>query len=138
MGKLLRFGISMETRLLKRFDTYIKKEGYRNRSEAVRDLIRKKLVEEEWEKGKEIVGAIIIVYNHHQRELVDKMLDVQHHFHRLIVSTQHIHLDEENCFEIAVVKGKVEKVKKLYNLMESLKGIKYSTLSRATTGKEIT
>ena len=137
MGELMRFGISMENHLLKKFDIYIKKEGYKTRSEAIRDLIRKKLVEEEWKKGEKIAGAIIIVYNHHKRELADKIMDIQHHFHHLIISTQHIHLDEDNCFEVVIVSGKVEKVKKLYNLMESLKGIKYSTLCRATTGKEI-
>jgi len=137
MGKIVRFGVSMDENLLKRFDLYLKKEGYKKRSEAIRDLIRKILVEEEWEKGKEVAGSIIIVYNHYQRELTEKIMDIQHHYHNVIISTQHIHLDKENCFEIIAVKGKVELIKKLFSSLKSLKGVKYSAISKATTGKRI-
>ena len=121
MEKIVRFGVSMEKELLKSFDTYIKKEKYKNRSEAIRDLIRKELVSEEWEEGKEVAGCIVLVYNHHKRELVEKIMDIQHNFHQVVISTQHVHMDKENCLEIIAVKGNVEKIKSLYNSLKSLK-----------------
>ncbi|MCD6407423.1 nickel-responsive transcriptional regulator NikR [bacterium] len=137
MEKIVRFGVSMEKGLLKSFDTYIKREKYKNRSEAIRDLIRKELVSEEWEEGKEVAGCIVLVYNHHKRELVEKIMDIQHNFHRFVISTQHVHMDKENCLEIIAVKGSVEKIKSLYNSLKSLKGVKYSSISKATTGKKL-
>jgi len=136
-GKIIRFGVSMEKNLLEKFDRFLKKNGYKNRSEGIRDLIRKTLVEQEWEKGKYVAGSINLVYNHHKRDLVLKIMDIQHHFHNNVISTQHIHMDEENCFEIIVVKGKAEKITILYNYLKALKGVKYSSLSKATTGKKI-
>lgn len=137
MEKIVRFGVSMEEKLLKIFDNYIKKESYKGRSEAIRDLIRRKIVEEEWKEKKVVAGSIILVYNHHKRELVDKIMDIQHDFHPFIISTQHIHLDKNNCLEIVVIKGKVEIIKNLFNSLSALKGVKYSSISKATTGKKI-
>jgi len=135
--KIIRFGVSMAKKLLEKFDKFLKKNGYKNRSEGIRDLIRKTLVEQEWKKGKFVAGSINLVYNHHKRELVSKIMDIQHHFHNNVISTQHIHMDEENCLEIIAVKGKTEKIINLYNSLKSLKGVKYSSLSKATTGKRI-
>ncbi|MGC8977173.1 MAG: nickel-responsive transcriptional regulator NikR [Candidatus Ratteibacteria bacterium] len=135
MDKLKRFGISMNEELLKRFDDFIKKQKYKNRSEAIRDIIREKFVKEEWEKGENVAGCIVIVYEHDVREIVDKIIDIQHKFSKYIISTQHIHMDEENCMEIVVVKGKVEKIKELYFYLKALKGVKYSTITKATIGK---
>ena len=135
--KIIRFGVSMEKKLLEKFDKFLKKNGYKNRSEGIRDLIRKTLVEQEWKKGKFVAGSINLVYNHHKRELVSKIMDIQHHFHNNVISTQHIHMDDENCLEIIAVKGKTEKIINLYNSLKSLKGVKYSSLSRATTGKKL-
>ena len=93
-----RFGISIEDPLLKRFDKLIKRKGYSNRSEAVRDLIRDSLVMEEWESSTaETVGTITIVYSHETRELTDTLTDLQHYYHNSIISARHIHLDEHNC-----------------------------------------
>jgi CopG family nickel-responsive transcriptional regulator len=137
MDKLIRFGVSMEEKLLEKFDRLIKSEGYKNRSEAIRDIIRKELVEEEWEEGAIVAGAVLLVYDHHKRDLVSKIMDIQHNYHENIISTQHIHMDHHNCLEIVVVKGKTEGIKRLYGLLKSLKGVKYSTLARASTGKKI-
>lgn len=135
--KLVRFGVSMGEELLARFDRILKEGGYTNRSEAIRDLIRKNIVEEEWEKGEVVAGSIMLVYNHHHRELLEKIMDIQHGFHGIVISTQHVHMDADNCLEIIIVKGIVEKIKKIYDSLKSLKGVKYSSLSRATTGKEL-
>ena len=138
MSELVRFGMSLEKGLLAKFNKHIKGKNYKNRSEALRDLIREELVKTEWLKGKEVAGAITLVYNHHKRELVNKLTDVQHDFHELIISTQHIHLDYSNCLEIVVVKGKPENLKKLADKLKSAKGVKFSTLTAATTGKALT
>ncbi len=135
--EIIRFGVSMEKKLLEKFDKFLKKNGYKNRSEGIRDLIRKTLVEQEWQKGKFVAGSINLVYNHHKRDLVSKIMDIQHHFHNNVISTQHIHMDDENCLEIIAVKGKTEKIINLYNKLKALKGVKYSSLSKATTGKRI-
>ena len=106
MANLFRFGISLEKKLLDEFDILIKRKNYSNRSEAFRDLIRQELVKEEWAEGSEVVGAITLVYDHHKRELVNKLTDIQHDFQGTIISTQHIHLDHDNCLELIAVKGK--------------------------------
>lgn len=137
MEKLVRFGISMEEALLRKFDNLIREAGYKNRSEAFRDLARKLIVEKEWNEEGIVAGSIILVYSHHRRELVDKLMDIQHHHHDIIISTQHIHFDDENCFEVIVFKGRTKKVKQLYNFLASLRGMKYSNIAKATTGKGI-
>ena len=137
MSEVTRFGVSIDEKLLKQFDALIKKKKYSNRSEAIRDLIRKVFVEEEWERGKEIIGSISLVYDHHHRELAEKLTSLQHKFHNLIISSQHIHLDHDNCFEIIVVRGKSEQVTALAQKMQATKGVKYLNLSASTTGKQI-
>jgi CopG family nickel-responsive transcriptional regulator len=138
MSNLIRFGVSLDKELLKQFDSLIQSQNYSNRSEAIRDLIRESLVKKEWEKGEEVAGCITLVYNHHQRELVSVIMDIQHKFHKLIISTQHIHLDHDNCLEIVVVKGKPNKVAQLSQQLKSTRGVKFCSLSMATTGKKIT
>ena len=137
MADLVRFGVSVEKELLTKFDKHIKEKNYPTRSKAIGDLIRENLVKKEWTEGKEVVGAITLVYNHHRRELVNRLTDVEHDFHQLIVSSQHIHLDEDNCLEIVVVKGKPEEVEELAANLKSTKGVKHGSLTMATTGKEI-
>lgn len=138
MSETVRFGLSMDGRLLKKFDRLIKKKGYPNRSEAVRDLIRNELVEEEWAtEEKETAGTITLVYNHETRDLADRLTDLQHYFHLLIVSTLHVHLDEHNCLEVLVVKGRSSEIKKAADRLIGTKGVKHGKLTMATTGKEL-
>jgi CopG family nickel-responsive transcriptional regulator len=135
MSDIVRFGVSLEKELLEKFDRLITEKSYSNRSEAIRDLIRENLVKKEWTEGKEVAGSITLVFNHHKRELMNTLTDIQHDFHHLIISSQHIHLDHDNCLEIIVVKGKPEETKELTNKLRSTKGVKYGALSIATTGK---
>lgn len=137
MSSLVRFGVSLEEGLLKKFDRHIKKNKYTNRSEAVRDLIREELVKKEWMENKEVTGAITIVYDHHTRELVNKILDIQHDYHDFILSTQHIHLDHHNCFEIIVTRGKSKDIEELFQLLKSAKGVKHAGFLMATKGKDL-
>jgi len=135
MTNLFRFGVSLEKKLLDEFDTLIKRKNYSNRSEAFRDLIRQELVKEEWAKSGEVVGAITLVYDHHKRELVTKLTDIQHDFQGNIISTQHIHLDHDNCLELIAVKGPAADITKLADTLKSVKGVKHGTLSMSSTGK---
>jgi len=137
MSELSRFGVSLEKALLDKFDQLIKKKNCANRSEAFRDLIRQELIKEEWQGGKEIAGAVILIYNHHKRELVNKLTDIQHSHQKIIISTQHIHLDHDNCLEIIAVKGTPKEAKELADTLTSVKGVKHGTLSMSTTGKAI-
>jgi CopG family nickel-responsive transcriptional regulator len=133
-----RFGISLESPLLKRFDSLIKKKGYASRSEAIRDLIRDSLVTEEWESStSETVGTITLVYSHDTRELSDNLNDLQHQYHELVRSTMHIHLDGHNCLEVIVVKGKARDIKSVADRLIGTKGVKHGKLSVTTTGKRL-
>jgi len=138
MENLKRFGVSIEPELLKKFDSYINACSYKNRSEALRDLIRKELVDDEWSKSnEEVAGAIVMVYDHHRHDVVDKLLDVQHEQNSLIISSQHIHLDHNNCLEIVVVKGQINKINNLASRLKSIKGVKHASLTKSTLGKNI-
>ncbi|MDD5623000.1 MAG: nickel-responsive transcriptional regulator NikR [Actinomycetota bacterium] len=138
MNSIKRFGVSIESNLIDKFDRYIKSKNYTNRSEALRDLIRKELVGEEWlQLDKNAAGAIVLVYDHHKRELVDSLIDIQHDYHKIIISTQHIHLDQSICLEIVVVKGKINEIYKLESRLKSTKGVKHISLSKSTLAEDI-
>jgi len=137
MARLVRFGVSLEEGLLGKFDQSIKNKNYTNRSEAIRDLIREDLVKKEWLEDREISGAITMIYDHHKRELLNKITDIQHDFQKIIISTQHVHLDHNNCLEIIALKGSSKQAQKLADILKSIKGIKHRTLSMSTCGKEI-
>ena len=137
MSGLFRFGVSLEKDLLDKFDRLIKAENYPNRSEAFRGLIREKLVKIEWQSGEKVAGAITLVYDHHKRDLLNILTDIQHDFHNLIISGQHIHLDHNNCLEIIVVKGRPKEIENLANKLKSIKGVKHSQLSMTSTGEKL-
>lgn len=137
MSGLLRFGVSLEKNLLDQFDLLIRGHSYTNRSEAIRDLIRKELIKQEWHSGKEIAGAVTLMYDHHKRELVNKIIDIQHDHGSIIISTQHVHLDHDNCLEIIAVKGSPAKAQELTDSLGAVKGVKHATLGMSSTGKSI-
>lgn len=137
MSSIARFGVSLDKELLEKFDKLIGVKNYTNRSEAIRDLIRQELVGKQWASGEEIAGAITLIYDHHKRELVNKLMDIQHNFGGIIISSQHIHLDHSNCLEIIAVKGSPKEAQRLADSLKSVKGVKHGTLSMSTTGKDI-
>ncbi len=137
MSELVRFGVSLEKSLLDRFDDLIREEQYTNRSEALRDLIRRELVQREWHEGKDVAGAITLIYDHHKRDIMSRVTDTQHEFQKVIISTQHIHLDHHNCLEIVAARGRAEEVQKLADALRSIKGVRHATLSMSSTGREI-
>ena len=135
MSKIVRFGVSLEKKLLDGFDKLISDSRYSNRSEAIRDLIRARLVDEQWTRGREVVGTINIVYNPHKRDLSGLLTRIQHKFHHLIIASQHIHMDHDNCLEIVAVKGKPKEVRQLAEGLKGVKGVKHSSLAMSTSGK---
>jgi CopG family nickel-responsive transcriptional regulator len=127
--KISRFGVSIEPDLLKKFDLKIKKEGYANRSEAIRDLIRRDLIKEKaLDPNTESIGTLTMIYDHHTGNLTNKLIDIQHDHHKEILSTTHVHVDHHNCLEILVIKGKTKNIQKLADNIKAIKGIKYGEL----------
>jgi CopG family nickel-responsive transcriptional regulator len=137
MSELVRFGVSLEKNLLDRFDDLIRGRQYTNRSEALRDLIRRELVQKEWRGGSDVAGAITLIYDHHKRDVIGRVTDTQHEFQDVIISTQHIHLDHHNCLEIVAARGRAEVVQKLADALSSIKGVRNGTLSMSSTGRDI-
>jgi CopG family nickel-responsive transcriptional regulator len=138
MADITRFGISLDEGLLCEFDRLIKRKGYTNRSEAIRDLIRDSLVRERWELGTaDVVGTITLVYDHETRELGDKLTDMQHDHYQRIVSTLHVHLDEHHCLEVMVVRGKAADLKKIADRLIGTRGVKHGTFSATADGKAL-
>jgi CopG family transcriptional regulator, nickel-responsive regulator len=138
MSELSRIGVAIDSALLDKFDQLIAKRGYTNRSEAFRDLIRDELVQKSWESpDSHVVGTVTLVYDHHVRMLNEKLTDLQHEFHRSILSTLHVHLDHDNCLEVLVVRGKAGVVQKIADTLISTKGVKHGRLTLTTSGVEL-
>ncbi len=133
MNKLIRFGISMEDALLRQFDHLIAHKGYTNRSEAVRDIVRDKLVEEsiEMEHGN-VFGALVFIYDHHKRELEKSLSNLQHDYFQNIISTSHVHVDHDHCLEVVLLKGNAKVLKNIAEKLLSLKGVKHGRLTLTT------
>ncbi len=138
MAVITRFGVSIDDQLIRKFDSLIARKGYATRSEAIRDMIRDTLVEQEWSSDdRETVGTITIVYNHHTRELEHALTDMQHRSFHHIISTLHVHLDAHNCLEVLVVKGTSRDIKRIADRLIGTRGVKHGKLTMTTTGKEI-
>ncbi|MFO7605670.1 MAG: nickel-responsive transcriptional regulator NikR [Desulfurivibrionaceae bacterium] len=138
MTETVRFGVSIDDRLLANFDKLIGGKGYHNRSEAVRDLIRNALVDDKWthSEDEEMVGTVSLVFNHHTRELSDKLTEHQHSHHRNIISALHVHLDAHHCLEVVVVKGKAGEIRRLADELIGTKGVKHGRLMTTTSGRD--
>jgi CopG family transcriptional regulator, nickel-responsive regulator len=123
-----RFGVSLEEDILNALDKLVKNNQFPNRSQAIRHLIKSTIVSEKWDKNKNVAGAIVIVYDHHKRELNNNLMHVQHDFHDLILSTQHVHIAHDLCLETIAVKGKAAELLKLSDKIIGTKGIKHGKL----------
>jgi len=130
--KLVRFGVSIEEGLIARFDRRISGRGYRNRSEAIRDMIRDLLTADAAEKGGEMMGVIVLIYDHHRPRLVERLLALQHDAGADIVASQHVHLDHHHCMETIVVRGSATKLEALQGRMGALKGVGQCLLSKTS------
>jgi CopG family nickel-responsive transcriptional regulator len=137
MGDLVRTGVSLEDKLLHRFDRAIAGKGYQNRSEAIRDLIRDHLVGEEIEKNKVVAATLTIVYDHHRPNLTEKLVEAQHRAGAKVLAATHVHLDHHNCLEIVIMKGRGGELKDLANGILSLRGVKHGKLVLTTIAKDL-
>lgn len=134
MNTIIRFGVSIDERLLKQFDGLIEEKGYVNRSEAIRDLIRNMLVSDDIsDPDTDTVGTLTLVYSHEVRELSDKLNEIQHHNHANIISSTHIHLDEHNCLEVLILRGKASVVKSIADRVLSVKNVRHGKLTITTS-----
>lgn len=137
MSSLSRFSVSVDSKLLQRFDEQTRSQGYPTRSKAVADLMRRSLVQEEWRTGRDVAAAIILVYDHHRRGLSRRLTRIQHEHYGLVVSSQHVHLDHDNCLEVVIVRGKPRSVEELARKLRTAKGVKYGSLAAASTGRNL-
>jgi CopG family nickel-responsive transcriptional regulator len=130
MSELTRITISLEQALSDAFDAYCAEKGYENRSEAVRDLIRDRLVRRQHEQAEgEQVAVVSLVYDHHARELAAKLIDKQHHHHELVVSSLHVHLGERHCLEVSILRGPAAQVRHLGNELLATKGVLHGEMT---------
>ena len=138
MAHVERFSISMKGDLLKRFDELIRRKGYPNRSEAVRDLVRHALVEQQWgRKDQKVAATVTLVYDHHTRELAERLADIQHRHGSLVVATTHVHLDNDNCLEVVILRGRSGRVRRLAELLIAQKGVKHGRATFTTEGRDL-
>jgi CopG family nickel-responsive transcriptional regulator len=138
MNKVIRFGVSIDDKLLKKFDSVIEDKGYVNRSEAIRDLIRDLLVREETSSpDMEVIGTLTLIYSHHESEIPEKLNDIQHNYHNNIISTVHVHLDEHHCLEVLLLRGMKNTVQGIADHLLSVKNVRHGKLTVTSTGKNL-
>ena len=135
-AELTRTGVSIEGSLLKQFDRVISKRGYKNRSEAIRDLIRESLVTEAVDQNRQVVATLSMIYDHHKPDLSNKLNAIQHHSHGNVLAATHVHLDEDNCLEVVIMKGRSREVQHLADHMLAMRGVKHGRLVVSTPGKD--
>jgi len=136
MTELTRTGVSIEEDLLQQFDELIARRGYKNRSEAIRDLIRESLVADAVNENKTVVATLSMVYDHHLPNLGQKLTEMQHHSHGAVLAATHVHLDAVNCLEVIIMKGNSKEIRTLADNMLSLRGVKNGKLVMTTTAED--
>lgn len=134
MSDLVRLSVSLEQPLLEKLGALV---GEGNRSEFIRDLIRDRLVAEEWDHDAEALGTITLVYDHHQRQLSAKLTEVQHHHHGNVLATTHVHLDHDHCAEMIMLKGRASEIREIAQAIQGQKGVLHASLSMSSTGRSL-
>lgn len=134
MSELERVSLAIEKQLIERFDALVARDGKANRSEAIRDLIRSRLIEEDVAAGKgQVVATVTIVYDHHKRELAERLVSAGHSHHEHVLASMHVHLDERNCLEVTALRGRMKDVRHLAEHMIGMKGVKHGKLVLSST-----
>ena len=135
---LSRFSLSMPADLARELDAMVKAKGYANRSQAVAELVRSRLVEHHAEAGDhEIAGTITLVYDHHQRNIQSLLTDIQHDHAAVLIATMHVHLDHHNCMEVLAVRGRADAVRQVADQLIAARGVKHGRLTVTTTGEHL-
>jgi len=135
VADLVRTGLSLERDLLEKFDEIIARRGYQNRSKAIRDLIREHLVYERGDQNKVIAGTLTLVYDHHRRNLTERLVEIQHQAHAQVLAATHVHLDHHNCLEVVIMKGRSGALRKIADQILSLRGVKHGKFVITSAGK---
>jgi CopG family nickel-responsive transcriptional regulator len=131
---VVRFGVSLEMELLDALDAYTEENHFSNRSQALRHLISRNLVSKKWKSNEIVAGSVTLLYDHHKREVLNNLTEIQHHYHDVILSSQHIHLDHDNCLEIIAMKGRAPVLKELADRLIAVKGIHHGQLTMSSAG----
>ncbi|MAE70332.1 MAG: nickel-responsive transcriptional regulator NikR [Gemmatimonadetes bacterium] len=137
MSDLVRMSLSLDKPLFQRLERLVRRRGVRNRSEFLRDLIRRQLVEREWDADREVLGSVTLVYEHHRRKLAEKLTGLGHRHHGAVLVTTHVHLSEQLCAEVILIRGKARRIEKLADEMRQQKGVLHAELSMTTTGADL-
>ena len=137
MSDLVRLSLSIESSLLEKMEQMAEAKGYVNRSEFIRDIIREQLIRTEWESGAEVLGTITLVYNHHQRGISEKLVEIQHDCTEHILAATHVHLSHSICAEVIMVKGCGEGIEKFADSLRKLKGVLHVGFSAGSTGEKL-
>ncbi len=137
MSELVRLSVSLEQSLLDKLEGMLDDAGYANRSEFFRDLIREKLVEQDWQQNAVALGTITLIYNHHARNLSEKLTGVQHDHHDAVLATTHVHLDHDLCAEMIMVKGKAAMIRAMADQLRQQKGVLHTGLTMSSTGESL-
>lgn len=138
MSDLERVSISLEKPLLKKLEKLIAGSKYENRSEFIRDLIRGQLVQNEWETSNaEVIGTVTMIYDHHQRQLSERLTDIQHDHHHHVLATTHVHLDHDLCAEMIMIKGPPAVIRALADQLRQQRGVLHASLSIGSTGQKL-
>jgi CopG family nickel-responsive transcriptional regulator len=128
----IRFSVSLPGNLLEALDHRVTSRGYTSRSELVRDMIRERLVEDAWQAGDEVAGVLVIIFDHHQRELAQKIIDIQHNQDVHVLCSTHVHLDHHNCLETIILQGRPPEIEQIVAEIGGLKGVKFAKLTRTS------
>lgn len=138
MSVLVRLSMSLEKNLFDRLGRLVEGSGYTNRSEFIRDLIRQRLVEQQWaDEHQEVVGTITMVYDHHARQLTDRLVDIQHDYHDHIMAVTHVHLSHDLCAEMIMVRGAANRIREIVDRMRKERGVLHAALAMSTTGQSL-
>jgi CopG family nickel-responsive transcriptional regulator len=137
MTALTRLSMSLEQPLLEQLEQLVAERGYANRSEYFRDLIRDQLVQREWAQDQQVVGTITLLYNHLQRQLSERLTQLQHHHHHQIMATTHVHLDEAMCVEMILARGTASELRHLLSHLQQQRGVVHAAMSMTSTGRAL-
>ncbi len=137
MSDLVRMSLSLEKPLLDRLEAMVARSRYTNRSEFIRDMIRRQMVDQEWQANEEAVGTITLVYDHHARTLSKKLTELQHRHHHAILASTHVHLTHDTCVEMILARGPADQIREIADLLRGQKGVLHASLSTSSTGKRL-
>ena len=137
MAELTRFGVSMDDELLEKLDRMVRDSKYPNRSEFIRDMLRRRLVEEEWETDREVVGTLTLTFDHHERELSDRLTELQHDHCTAVLASTHVHLDQDMCVEVIILRGQAQELREMADEMRGQRGVLHGELALSSIGREL-